>query len=157
MANRRMLHKNISYSEQVEELSSDFVKLLFTWMIPHLDDFGRINGKASTIRAMVIPMQTDKTVSDVESALQEMDEKGLLDRYEVEDELIIELPTFDKYQSGLTKRTKSAFPDNPENQRTSVKFRVIQRTSLSTEHNKTEQEGTQRKVTEGNDVEEIPY
>ena len=45
MAISRMLHKSISHSIQVNRLSPE-ARLLFTWMIPHADDEGRIKGEA---------------------------------------------------------------------------------------------------------------
>lgn len=39
MANRRMISKSISVSEQANVLA-DFAALLFIWMLPHTDDWG---------------------------------------------------------------------------------------------------------------------
>lgn len=113
MANRRMVHKNISISVQVNSLSES-AKLLFTWIIPHLDDFGRISGDPKVIKALVIPMSS-QTTEEVESGLKEMEENGLIKRYEVTNQKVIQYPTFDKYQTGLKKRTNSKFPDSSGN------------------------------------------
>ena len=136
MAQRRMIHKSISWSEQVNALSNDFARLLFTWTIPHLDDFGKIEGKAPVIKAIVIPMLFDKTVNDVEQAITEQVEKGLIERYEAEGRLVIKYTNFDKYQTGLNRRTKSSFPDNP---RDLNKFTEIPRFSSPSEAKITEQ------------------
>ena len=112
MAERRMISKVISISEKVNSLSL-FGRLLYTWMIPHADDFGRLPGSPAKVRALVVPM-ADETVKDVEEALADMHKKGLIIWYEVNGEKFIQITNFEKHQQGLHKRTKSKFPEPPE-------------------------------------------
>lgn len=111
MAERRMISKVISISEKVNSLSL-FGKLLYTWMIPHADDFGRLPGSPAKVRALVVPMG-DETTKDVETAVADMHQKGLIQWYEIGGEKYIQITNFDDHQSGLHKRTKSKFPDPP--------------------------------------------
>jgi len=55
MAKARMLHKKISVSVQINKLTLP-ARLLFTWMIPHADDEGKLKGDIEFIKAMVVPM-----------------------------------------------------------------------------------------------------
>ena len=55
MAKARMLHNKISTLLQVNRLSLP-AKLLFTWMIAHADDEGRLRGEPEYIKATVVPM-----------------------------------------------------------------------------------------------------
>ena len=112
MAERRMISKVISISEKVNSLSL-FGRLLYTWMIPHADDFGRLPGSPAKVRALVVPM-ADETVKDVEEALSDMHKRGLIIWYEVNGEKFIQITNFEKHQQGLHKRTKSKFPDPPD-------------------------------------------
>jgi DnaD/phage-associated family protein len=112
MAERRMVSKVISISEKVNSLSL-FGRLLYTWMIPHADDFGRLPGSPAKVRALVVPM-ADETVKDVEQALADMHERGLIIWYEVDGERFIQITNFEKHQQGLHKRTKSKFPEPPD-------------------------------------------
>lgn len=112
MAERRMISKVISISEKVNSLSL-FGRLLYTWMIPHADDFGRLPGSPAKVRALVVPM-ADETVKDVEEALADMHKKGLIIWYEVDGEKFIQITNFEKHQQGLHKRTKSKFPEPPD-------------------------------------------
>lgn len=112
MAERRMISKVISISEKVNSLSL-FGRLLYTWMIPHADDFGRLPGSPAKVRALVVPM-ADETVKDVEEALADMHRKGLIIWYEVNGEKFIQITNFEKHQQGLHKRTKSKFPEPPD-------------------------------------------
>jgi DnaD/phage-associated family protein len=109
MANRRMISKSISVSERVNQLST-FAALLYTWMISHADDFGRMPGSPAKIKALVIPMQAN-SISEVEQALQEMDSRKLIVWYEVDDTKYIQFPGWEKHQAGLHKRTNSSYPE----------------------------------------------
>ncbi|MEF2965075.1 DnaD domain protein [Paenibacillus sp. M1] len=139
MAEKRMVSKVISISEKVNMLPDIFDMLLFTWMIPHTDDFGRLAGSPAKVKALVVPM-LDKTLSDVEASLARLCEKRLILWYEVNGEKIIQIENFEKHQQGLHKRTKSKFPDFPGN---SGKFPEI-----PSEQNRTEQKGTEENRTE---------
>lgn len=111
MANRRMLSKSISISEQANELS-DFAALLFTWMIPHADDWGILPGSPKKVKALVIPMRK-QTPKEVEKAIHELVSAVLVWWYEVEGEKYIQFRKWDKHQEGLHKRTKPKFPEYP--------------------------------------------
>jgi hypothetical protein len=112
MAKGRMLRKKISVSEQVNDLSLK-AALIFTWMISHTDDFGRLLGNARKVKGIVAPLRDDISVADVEKSLQEMHDKGLIIRYKFNNDYYIQFPEFESHQIGLNKRTKSDYP-SPE-------------------------------------------
>lgn len=144
-----MLSKSISHSEQVDSLS-EFAQLFFTWTIPHLDDFGKIAGSPKTLKAIVMPM-SDRPIEDFEKAIIEMLNERLISRYEVEGQLVIEYPGFDTYQTGLNKRTKSKYPDNPN----SKKFSEVPRNSSITEPNGIELNRKEPNRTEDDEAEQL--
>lgn len=111
MAERRMVSKVISISEKVNSLSL-FGRLLYTWMIPHTDDFGRMPGSPAKVKALVVPM-ADETRKDVEEALSAMDQVGVIQWYEVNGEKYVQITNFDEHQSGLNRRTASKIPPPP--------------------------------------------
>lgn len=108
MANRRMVSKSISVSEQVNDLN-DFASLLFTWMIPHTDDYGVIPGSSKKIKALIIPMRKQSN-EHVETALKEMQSAGLIWRYIYKNSEFIQFCKFEEHQEGLHKRTKAKNP-----------------------------------------------
>jgi hypothetical protein len=114
MADRRMIHKKISLSEQVNDMS-EFAQLLFTWMIPHADDFGRLSGSPAVVRAQVMPL-SNRSVEDVEDALLDMKAAKLIAWYDTDNGWAIQLLTFDKHQSGLHRRTASEYPPPPNSE-----------------------------------------
>jgi DnaD/phage-associated family protein len=144
MAEKRMLSKVISISEKVNELPDIFDMLLYTWMIPHADDFGRLAGSPGKIKALVVPM-LDKSIKDIRDSLQVLDHQGLILWYEVSGEKVVQIQQFEKHQQGLHKRTRSKFPDFPGN---SGNVQEFPSELKGTELNRTEENGTEEKGTE---------
>ena len=77
MANRRMLSKSITTSLKLAMVESIEAKLLFTWLIPHCDDDGRIQGDVRVIKGLVFPMETFGCHL-VDTWLRELNHVGLL-------------------------------------------------------------------------------
>lgn len=102
MARGRMLSKDISLDEKVEALSNDTARLLFTWMIPHLDVEGRMYGDARVFKSLVAPRRNYST-QKVEKTLTEMEKLGLIVRYSVDGNQYLFAPNFEKHQTGLRK------------------------------------------------------
>ncbi|OGM11973.1 hypothetical protein A2Z22_04805 [Candidatus Woesebacteria bacterium RBG_16_34_12] len=96
MAGKRMLHAKISVSDDVNRLPLE-ARLLFTWMIAHADDDGRLKGKSAYIKAIVVPY-TDWSSNKVEQYLQLMKEVGLINHWQVNDKWFIEFPKWIEYQ-----------------------------------------------------------
>lgn len=144
MANRRMISKSISVSDETNKLS-DFAALLFTWMIPHTDDWGIIQGTSGKINALVVPRRK-KTDKQVEEALKEMQDAQLIWRYEYNGHQYSQLINFEFHQEGLHKRTAPKYPLYMECRHDSEKFREIPGKSPLMETNKKEWKGTEGKV-----------
>ena len=155
MAEKRMISKSISISEKVNTLPDIFDMLLFTWIIPHTDDFGRLTGSPAKVKALVVPM-LDKTIKDVERAIQSLHDAGLLIWYEVGSDKYIQIVNFDNHQQGLHKRTKSKFPEPPSNHNDipglSRNFPEFPSEQNRTEENRTEEKGTEGGVSDSDKV-----
>lgn len=106
MGTKRMLHKKISVSIQVNSLSEP-AQLLYTWLIAHADDDGRLRGEAEYIKATVVPMKR-WSFQKIEKSLDEISEAGLIHRWWNENitECYIEFPTWKKHQSIKSDRYK---------------------------------------------------
>lgn len=114
MAKGRLLHQKISFSDQVNNLPDDTCRLLYTWIIPHLDIEGRFYGDAIRVKSAVFPLRKigDKTI---EKYLLAMEEVGLIVRYEIRGQKYIWAPTFSLHQTLRKDREqKSLFPSPPE-------------------------------------------
>ncbi|KKL17578.1 hypothetical protein LCGC14_2484160 [marine sediment metagenome] len=113
MARGRMISKEISLDEKVNALSDDTARLIFTWLIPHLDREGRIYGEARVIKSIVIP-RLNHSEQKVEKYLKECEEMKLILRYSVNGNQYISAPHFEKHQTGLRKdkEAQSKIPPN---------------------------------------------
>ena len=76
MMSKALLDSKISISEKVAELPIE-AQLLYTWMIPHVDDLGLIQASPKTIKAQVIPM-INVTEAQVDEWISLMRRNGLL-------------------------------------------------------------------------------
>lgn len=118
MAKARMLHQKISTSRQVNRLSLP-ARLLFTWLIPHADDEGKLKGEADVIKAKVVPM-TSWSLKRIEGWLEEIKNASLIYRWELNSEWFIEFVKWKDYQQLRSDRFKSSklpsFPNKNDNQ-----------------------------------------
>lgn len=124
MAKGRMLQKRISNSRKMALLSSDTARLLYTWILPHLD----INGCFYADPVMVnniIFTRLQKPIDVVSSALDEMEGVGLIIRYEVAGEVYLTYPDFGEKQPSLqvSKEGRPTIPPPTPDQLQS-KYRV---------------------------------
>jgi len=153
-----MLSKSISTSRKFTELAreggklGEFAQTLYLLLIPHSDDFGRLEGDPFTIKHLVFPV-SPRSERDFGIALQAMAKMKLIKWYVIDGQHFVEITQFDKHQSGLHKRTKSAFPD-PDGY--SGNFPEIPLEQKRTEQKRTEDNGTEEKEngTEQNGTEE---
>lgn len=106
MAKARMLHKKISVSVQVNKLTLP-ARLLFTWMIPHADDEGKLKGDIEFIKAMVVPM-TKWSSKKIQNYLIEMKNQGLIYHWQENDEWFIEFIKWKEHQYIQKDRFKSS-------------------------------------------------
>ena len=111
MAKWRALHGSISTSEQVNRLT-EFAQLLFTWMIPHADDWGILTGSPLGIRMKVIP-GTNRSLEEIEEALTNIEHAGLIWRYEADGHgQLVQFRTWAGYQP--IRADRQAPPKYPE-------------------------------------------
>lgn len=109
-AKGRMLNRSISTSRKLSKVSDRSV-IIFTWLMPHTDDWGLMDGDANLVRAKVVPLR-DYTVSDVEESLTELEKVGLIERYEVDGDTYLEIIGFDLHQYFRPDRRRvSEFPN----------------------------------------------
>ena len=106
MAKARMLHKKISVSVQVNRLTLP-ARLLFTWMIPHADDEGKLKGDIEFIKAMVVPM-TKWSFKKIKGYLMEMKDQELIYYWQENDEWFIEFTKWKEHQYIQKDRFKSS-------------------------------------------------
>lgn len=119
MARGRLISRTLGSSRKFHDLLQaggklgEFSQVLFPLIVANTDDFGRMAGDAFTIKNVVLP-SSRRAEQDFEQALAVMQQVGLLVRYIVDGAIYLQINKFDEHQPGLTKRTKSKFPEIPE-------------------------------------------
>jgi hypothetical protein len=127
MARARMLSRAISTSEKVNrdlqvKLRENGIKnvfkgvLLYSWLHPHSDDFGRMDGTPYWVKLNVVPA-LDFSENEIAIILKSLNDVGLIIYYDDEhDKKVIQITKFTEHQIGLNKRTASKFqaPINQE-------------------------------------------
>ena len=97
MAQKRMIDKKISVSEQVASLPIE-AQLIFTWSIPHSDDVGLLPYSPRTLKAMIVPM-LEMPPATFEKHMAAIVEQGLWRVFEHEGEKYYRLISFTSHQT----------------------------------------------------------
>ena len=114
-----MLSKSLSTSEKFASLVQrapemfEFCHALYPLLVSHTDDFGRLQGDVFTVKHQCYPA-SPRSLDEFASALSVMHDVELLIWYAVSGKKYLQIPKFEAHQSGLHKRTKSAFPRVPD-------------------------------------------
>jgi hypothetical protein len=123
MGRKRSIHSDISIDAKVSDLAvhGPLPLLLYTWAIPHADDWGRLLGEPKQFKLLVCPA-LDVSAAEIEEALNQIAEVGLWYRYQVDGKWYIAFPedAWFKHQTYINanKRendSKSKIPAPPKN------------------------------------------
>jgi hypothetical protein len=112
MAEGRIIKKCISESKKLAELKSDSARLLYTWLIPHLDSSGRYVADPEIIKGHIVPKIKTMTISKIKQILDELADTGLIRLYKSNGEVYLELIKFAEFQKSLAldREPKSKLP-----------------------------------------------
>ena len=110
MAKGRFISKEICLDKKVNGLSDGYSMVGFTWLITHADCEGRIYGDPAIVKSLIFPRRMDVTVEMVNGYIQEWETTGLIKTYEVNSDIYIQFPNFDKHQVGLRKEREPHSP-----------------------------------------------
>ena len=106
-----MLQNRISKSNKIASLSSDTVRLLYTWLLSHLDVNGNFYADPVMVNNLIFT-RLGHSIKTVSSALDELTEKGLIVRYQVNGEIYLNYPDFFEKQPKLNP-DREGTPDIP--------------------------------------------
>lgn len=99
MAEGRMLKKVISMSRKLAQLKTDSARLLYTWILPHVDVKGRFSAEPDIVKGYVTPRLTTMTVEKVETCLRDMAVNKLILLYKVNGDSYLEIVKFGEFQT----------------------------------------------------------
>ncbi len=96
----RILLKSISDSKKLSILHTDGARLLYTWLIPHLDVNGCFSADPTVLKGHVFT-RLKKKPSEVGSYLDDLDRVGLIVRYQANGDIFLQVPNFTEKQPAL--------------------------------------------------------
>jgi len=95
-----MLQKRISTSNKMTMLSNDTVRLLYTWLLAHLDVNGNFYADPVMVNNLVFT-RLGHSVKTVAAGLDELAKVGLIVLYKVDGEIYLNYPDFHEKQPRL--------------------------------------------------------
>lgn len=107
MAKGRMLLKSVSISQKLANLPSDSDRLLWTWLLAHLDREGRFYAEPSVVKGHAVPRLKNHTDETISESLQRMADVGLIVLYRVNGDSYLQYNQFDEHQVGLHKEREA--------------------------------------------------
>ncbi len=124
----RIILKSISDSYKLSKLKTDGARLLYTWLITHLDISGRFSGDPQVIRGKIFT-RLNKTIKTIEGYLKDLELNKLIMRYEVNGDIFLYVPDFVEKQPSLNpdrERKSNIPPPTPELLQSYSSFNPIQ-------------------------------
>jgi hypothetical protein len=116
MASGRMLKKNVSTSKKLSSLKSDSSRLVWTWLLAHLDVAGRFSGEPDVVKGSVVPRLKHLSEKRVEEILKELNDASLIRIYRVDGEKYLELTRFEDFQNlRVDREGESKIPEPIDN------------------------------------------
>lgn len=112
MAKGRMLQNRISKSQKLSSLSNDTVRLLYTWMLSHLDINGNFYADPVMVNNLVFT-RLGHPPRVIASALDELEKVGLIQRYQCNGDIYLNYPDFEEKQPRLYPE-REGNPDIPK-------------------------------------------
>jgi hypothetical protein len=97
MAQKRMIDKKISVSEQVANLTVAG-QLIYTWGMPHADDIGLLPSSHRTLKATIAPM-LDIGLQEFTGIVEAIVREGLWEEFEHADQRFYRVRNFTRYQT----------------------------------------------------------
>ncbi len=106
----RILKETVCTSPNIEQLGW-FEEVCFYRLLVQCDDFGRMDARPSLLRARLFPLREDIDSEQMVAAMDALEAVGLIERYTVDEQPYLQLPTWDTHQHVRTKRYR--FPPPP--------------------------------------------
>lgn len=107
----RILKDSIRTSKKVNALS-DFQFRVWAYLITYVDDYGRGSADPELLKGIVFTRRKSVTEGQIEKAIHDLANMGMIRLYEVDGELFLYFPNWSEHQR--IRNSKARFPE-PEN------------------------------------------
>ena len=111
-----MLKKAISTSRRLADLKTDSARMLYTWIIPHLDVEGRFYADSAMVKGAVVPRIKSFSETKIAECLQDMAAVGLIMLYTVDGDSYLQLRKFEDHQNLRKDRESPSVIPAPQEQ-----------------------------------------
>jgi hypothetical protein len=98
----RIILKEISESKKLSMLKSDGARLLYTWLIPHLNVNGCFSADPVVVKARIFT-RLNKSIEEVNEYLDDLENNNLIVRYNSDGDDFLIMPNFADKQPKLNK------------------------------------------------------
>lgn len=102
----RIILKSISASKKLSNLKTDGARLLYTWLIPHLDINGCFSGDVQVIKGTILT-RLNRSIKTIESYIDDLEQNNLIIRYEINGDIFLQVPDFKEKQPSLRPERES--------------------------------------------------
>jgi hypothetical protein len=106
----RLVYWKISQSQQLAKVSV-WAKLLFTWLIPNVDNLGRADANPHIVKGTIFPLDREITPERCKALIQELHDVGVIILYSVKGLDYLCIPKITSYQKLMGNMTE--FSDYP--------------------------------------------
>lgn len=105
----RAIYPEICTSRSIASCSLE-AQLLFDRLVCQADDQGRLEGDAMVIKALCVPLIAKLTVKVVDRALNELVAEKVVQRYETEGHVLVQIVTWWRWQQSQRRAYPSRWP-----------------------------------------------
>jgi hypothetical protein len=98
----RILLKSISESKKLSMLKTDSARLLYTWLLPHLNINGCFSADPIVINSRIFT-RLNKTTEEISRYLDDIESVGLIKRYQANEDTFLIVPDFAEKQPSLNR------------------------------------------------------
>lgn len=86
-------------------------EVLFIHLLLAADDYGRFIAEPLALRGLLFSLRTDLNAEQVEDALRELEQEGMIQRYRADGRLYLWITNWSKYQRARAKCSKFPAPN----------------------------------------------
>ena len=105
----RYIRDSINMSSSLAAVSI-LSEVLFIHLLLAADDYGRFLAEPQALCGLLFSMRTDISIENITEALQELENEGMIQRYQADKRTYLQIVKWSKYQRARAKNSKFPAP-----------------------------------------------
>ena len=106
----RYIRDSINMSSSLAAVSI-LSEVLFIHLLLAADDYGRFLAEPQALCGLLFSMRTDISIENITEALQELENEGMIQRYQADKRTYLQIVKWSKYQRARAKNSKFPAPE----------------------------------------------